>query len=101
MRISLALLFSGMLCVCLGSLRLGIAGNATSYGDLHLVLAACLRVDYDGVVAVAHLKPRASLDLALFGQGRLLCGPPRPDSERALRLSQRRCPSERALLHRD
>jgi hypothetical protein len=50
---------------------------------------------------LAHLKPRTSLDLSLVGQGHLLCAPPRPDSERALRPSQRRCPSERALLPRD
>src|SRR5918995_7011636 len=48
-----------------------------------------------------HLKPRASLDLSLFGQDRLLCAPPTPDSERALRPSQRRFPLERALLPPD
>ena len=104
----LPLLFlSGTLYVSFGGLRIVVAENATGKGVLYLVVAACLAVEYDGVVAITHLldsvlclvlcvlthlKPIAFRGLSLRDRSRLRFAPPKQDSERALRPSQRRFP---------
>jgi hypothetical protein len=49
------LFVSGALYVSLGSLRVVIAENAAGQRVRYLIVAACLAVDYDGVVALACL----------------------------------------------
>src|SRR5918998_4328440 len=53
-RLPLAFL-SGALYVGLGGLRIIVAENAGGQEVLYLVVAACLAVDYDGVVASSNL----------------------------------------------